>query len=86
MVCRGKELLVALPKGIPLGAGNQFNASVEVASWPDSPKAATLTIAYLHSNGRSYRTESAVTIEENVLMCLTFRRSPVGEDEEEGGG
>ena len=75
LICHGKELLVALPRAIPLAAGNQFNASIDVTSWPDSSKAATLEIEYLHSNGLSYRTESAVTIEENVLKCLTFQRS-----------
>lgn len=79
LVCRDEQLLVDLPRGIPLAAGSQFNANIDVVSWPTSPKAATLVVEYVHSNGRSYQTESDVTIEDNLLRCLTFRRSPVEE-------
>jgi hypothetical protein len=79
LVCHGKELLVDLPRGIPLGVGNQFNAGVDLTDWPTSPTAATLQIEYLHSNGRLYRTDSDVTVEENLLRCLTFRRSSAEE-------
>ncbi len=83
LVCHEKELLVALPRGIPLGAGNQFNAWVDAADWPTSATAGSLRIEYLHSNGRLYRTDSDVRIEEGQLTCLTFRRSPA---QEQGGG
>ncbi len=89
LICRRKPLLLDLTRWITLGAGNQFlDANMDATSWPTAPKnektvAATLRIEYLHSNGRSYRTDSDVEIEGNELRCLTFRRSLAGEP---GGG
>jgi hypothetical protein len=79
LTSHGTELLVALPWGIPLGADKQFNTRVVVADWPTSATIASLRIEYLHSNGRAYRTESDVAIDEGVLTCLTFRRSSAEE-------
>lgn len=73
------ELLVPLWRSIPIAPGDQFAAEVGIADWPQSLRSGKLTIEYLHSNGRSYRTESQVTIDGGELRCLTFRRSAVEE-------
>jgi hypothetical protein len=58
-------------------APRSLRASLDIrlAGWPPTPTTGVLQIEYLHSNGRSYRTDSDVTIEDDVLRCYTFRRS-----------
>ncbi len=75
LACRSEQQLVDLPRGIPLAPDGKFPADVGVGAWPAGSISGTLTIDYLHSHGRSYRTDSDVIIEENLLRCLTFRRS-----------
>jgi hypothetical protein len=83
LVRPGESYLQKLSSDIPIAANDFFDADIRVAGWPPTPTKAVLQIEYLHSNGRLYRTDSDVTIEEDMLRCYTFRRSLA---EEPGGG
>jgi hypothetical protein len=67
------ELLVPLSRSIPIASDGQFPADIGVADWPLAPKKGKLVIEYLHSNGRSYRTESDVVIDGGELHPTRIR-------------
>jgi hypothetical protein len=69
------ELLQKLPRHIPIAANDFSDEGIRMTGWPATPTMAVLQVEYLHSNGRSYRTYSEVTVEDDMLRCYTFRRS-----------
>ena len=71
------DFVDGLDRFYPLGVGNSVDIEVRSSEWRNSC-AATLTIIYKHASGRTYETNSEVTIEERivhqVVTCLTYKR------------
>ena len=72
------DFLDSLGRFYTLGAGHAADIEIPSLRWKSSC-AATLTITYRHASGRQYTTNSEVTIQDEIVSCLTYKRSRVDE-------
>lgn len=70
---RDQEFLGGLPHFQPVGAGHAADVEIGSSAWPQSSRAATLTIDYTRASGLDYRTSQEVTIDGPLVLTETLR-------------